>query len=82
LLLPALSALAGVLRLASAYVGNDSGVSHLAAAVGVPAVIVFEATNLPWRPWAQEPEVVTVALPRVEATDVAAVRAAIGRRLR
>jgi hypothetical protein len=80
--LPALSALAGVLRLASAYVGNDSGVSHLAAAVGVPAVIVFEATNLPWRPWAQEPEVVTVALPRVEATDVAAVRAAIGRRLR
>jgi hypothetical protein len=78
LLLPAL---AGVLRLASVYVGNDSGVSHLAATVGAPAVVLFAAANLAWRPWASEPEVLTVSLLRVESTDVAAVRAAIRRRL-
>src|SRR5207244_2806299 len=33
---PSLPALAGVLARCAAYVGNDSGVSHLAAAVGPP----------------------------------------------
>ena len=33
--------LAGLLDLAAAYVGNDSGVSHLAAAVGTPTVALF-----------------------------------------
>ena len=78
---PVLPALAGVLRLASVYVGNDSGVSHLAATVGTPAVVLFAAPNLAWRSWATEPEIVTVSLPGVESTDVVAVRAAIRRRL-
>jgi hypothetical protein len=78
---PALTALAGVLRLAAVYVGNDSGVSHLAASVGAPSVILFAAENLGWRPWAAESEVLTVALARVESGDVTSVRAAIGRRL-
>ena len=30
---------------ASAYVGNDSGITHLAAAVGVPVVAMFGPTN-------------------------------------
>jgi hypothetical protein len=78
---PGLPALAGVLRLASLYVGNDSGVSHLAATVGAPAVVLFAAANLAWRPWADEPDVLTVTLASVEPADVTAVRTAIRRRL-
>lgn len=36
-----LGTLAGLLSLALAYVGNDAGPSHLAAALGVPTVTVF-----------------------------------------
>jgi hypothetical protein len=45
LLSPALSALAGLLAGARAFVGNDSGVSHLAAAVGTPTVAMFGPTQ-------------------------------------
>ena len=49
---PTLPVLAGALSLAQAYLGGDSGVSHLAAAVGVPAAILFPpATLMRWRPW-------------------------------
>jgi glycosyl transferase family 9 (putative heptosyltransferase) len=49
---PPLSLLAGVLREAGAYLGADSGVSHLAAAAGAPAVILFApATRDRWAPW-------------------------------
>lgn len=78
---PVLATLAGVLRLAAVYVGNDSGVSHLAATVGAPAVVLFAAANLAWRPWAVEPAVLTVTTSRVESAEVAAVQAAIRRRL-
>jgi len=40
-----LDALAGVLRLASACVSNDSGVMHLAGAVGVPLAALFGPTR-------------------------------------
>jgi heptosyltransferase-3 len=36
---------AGVLCAASAYVGNDSGISHLAAALGRPALVLFGPSN-------------------------------------
>jgi ADP-heptose:LPS heptosyltransferase len=78
---PALPALAGALRQAAAYLGNDCGVSHLAATVGTPAVVLFVPANRAWRPWAVEPEAVTVGTSRVQSMDVAAVRAAIERRL-
>ncbi|MFW6133253.1 MAG: glycosyltransferase family 9 protein [Planctomycetota bacterium] len=42
---PSLDVLAGVLGGAAGYVGNDSGVSHLAAAVGAPTVALFGATR-------------------------------------
>jgi len=41
---PPLTTLAGLLAGAGAYVGNDSGVSHLAAAVGAPTIALFGST--------------------------------------
>jgi hypothetical protein len=42
---------AALLRLADRYVGNDSGVSHLAGAVGTRGVAVFSSTDpARWRP--------------------------------
>lgn len=38
---PSLADLAGALKGAAAFVGNDSGVAHLAAAVGTPTVALF-----------------------------------------
>jgi ADP-heptose:LPS heptosyltransferase len=40
-----LVSLAGVLRCVAGYVGNDSGVTHLAAAVGARVVALFGATD-------------------------------------
>jgi hypothetical protein len=49
---PALPLLAATLIEAGAYLGPDSGVSHLAAAVGSAAVILFpRATAERWAPW-------------------------------
>lgn len=45
LLAPPLSALAGVLAGAAAMLGNDSGASHLAAAVGAPTIALFGPTS-------------------------------------
>ncbi|MBI5523299.1 MAG: hypothetical protein HY910_11765 [Desulfarculus sp.] len=42
---PEMPALAAALRAAPAYVGADSGVSHLAAALGAPALAVFQASD-------------------------------------
>jgi ADP-heptose:LPS heptosyltransferase len=42
-------------RLGSArlFIGNDSGVSHLAAGLGIPAAVMFIATDpAQWMPWA------------------------------
>ena len=60
--LPELTALASRARL---FVGNDSGVAHIAAAVGVPQVVVFGSSNVAhWRPWARAPwEVVREDMP-------------------
>ena len=37
--------LANWLASASVYIGNDSGVSHIAAAVGTPSVVIFRASD-------------------------------------
>ena len=37
--------LAEWLASASVYIGNDSGVSHIAAAVGTPSLVIFRASN-------------------------------------
>lgn len=51
--LPEITALA---RRSSIFVGNDSGVAHIAAAVGTPPVVIFGSSNrLHWRPWTRGP---------------------------
>jgi heptosyltransferase III len=70
---PALPVLAGALTHARAYLGNDSGVSHLAAALGVPAVILFDARHLAWRPWAAAAHPRTVSLREAVPEEIAAV---------
>lgn len=48
---PRLSTLAATLATARAFVGNDSGVSHLAGAVGAPTIAIFGPTSDEvWRP--------------------------------
>ena len=55
-----LSRLAALLAESRGYVGNDSGVSHLAAALGVPTVAVFGPTDpAVWAPRGPEVSVVT-----------------------
>ncbi len=51
--LPQVTALASRARL---FVGNDSGIAHIAAAVGTPAVVIFGSSSVDhWRPWATAP---------------------------
>jgi ADP-heptose:LPS heptosyltransferase len=48
-----------LLSKASAFIGNDSGPAHMAAAFGVPSVVLFGASNHAiWGPWQTESEVV------------------------
>mgnify|MGYP001199973959 CR=1 FL=1 len=49
LTLPEITALASNARL---FVGNDSGIAHIAAAVNTPSVVIFGSSNRDhWRPW-------------------------------
>jgi ADP-heptose:LPS heptosyltransferase len=73
---PPLPALAGALGQVALYVGNDSGVSHLAAAVGAPAVALFTEAHLRWRPWSAAARVVVVSTAALGERDVDAVTAA------
>ncbi len=58
--LPDLGDLARFLAAARLYIGNDSGVTHLAAAVGTPTLAIFTATDP--RIWAPRGEHVRVAV--------------------
>jgi len=47
--LPEITALASE---ATVFIGNDSGIAHIAAAVDTPSVVVFGSSNrVHWRPW-------------------------------
>jgi len=64
---PDLGRLAALLRLCRAYVGNDSGVSHLAAGLGVKSLVIFGPTDL--RVWAPRGPAVRIAGPAPDASD-------------
>ena len=53
-----LTTVAGVLREAAWYIGHDSGISHLAAGVGTPSIVLFGPTNSAF--WAPRGDHVTV----------------------
>jgi lipopolysaccharide heptosyltransferase II len=53
LTLPEITALASKAKL---FVGNDSGIAHIAAAVNTPTVVFFGSSNRDhWRPWTDAP---------------------------
>ncbi len=53
LTLPEITALASRAKL---FVGNDSGIAHIAAAVGTPSVVIFgSSSRTHWRPWTDAP---------------------------
>ena len=62
LTLPEVTALAARARI---FVGNDSGIAHVASAVRVPPVVIFGSSNVAhWRPWTEGPaEVVREEMP-------------------
>ncbi len=48
-----------VLSNAVLFIGNDSGPAHMAAAFGVPSVVLFSTSNPAiWEPWRTESEVI------------------------
>ena len=49
-----------VLSRATVFIGNDSGPAHMAAAFGIPSVVLFGNSNPAiWGPWETESEVIT-----------------------
>lgn len=74
--LPLLSA-AALLSHCGLYVGNDSGFSHLAGALGCPTIVLFGPTNpLVWKPLGPRVETVSTGVPgpmaRISADEVIA----------
>ncbi len=66
---PDLLIVAAALRRCRLYIGNDSGLTHLSAAAGVPTMALFGPTNPShFGPWGEQGRV-------VEAPDVNGVRA-------
>ena len=80
---PPLSGLAALLETAPVYVGNDSGVTHLAAACGAPVVALFRTEfAVSWRPFGRT--IVLAAdevmeIPLEAATGAVAAALAAGR---
>lgn len=59
LTLPQITALAARAKI---FVGNDSGIAHIAAAVNTPTVVIFGSSNINhWRPWTNAPNEVVYA---------------------
>jgi ADP-heptose:LPS heptosyltransferase len=74
--------LAGALAHATVYLGNDSGVSHLAAAIGVPSLALFDARHLTWQPWWRQARTRSVSLTETVPRDVDGVVAELQQMLR
>jgi ADP-heptose:LPS heptosyltransferase len=70
-----LDKIAGLIAAANLYIGNDSGVSHLAAALGTPTVATFGPTDPSlWCPLGER--VAVMSLPTGNWPDPAAVLSA------
>jgi hypothetical protein len=56
---------AEIIRRCKLFVGNDSGPSHLAAAVGIPVVTIFSSFVFPelWKPWGPRSRIIRHSVP-------------------
>lgn len=62
--LPEITALLARARL---FVGNDSGIAHIAAAVEAPSVVIFGSSNRAhWRPWVSSGSVAEVVVEELD----------------
>lgn len=64
-----------ILSKAVVFIGNDSGPAHVAAAFGIPSIVLFGASNPAiWAPWETESEVVVApdGLNRVSVSRIVA----------
>jgi len=74
-----LSQAKAVLSKASAFIGNDSGPAHIAAAFGVPSVVLFSTSNPAiWGPWRTESQII-VAPEGLQTVNVSRVITAVER---
>jgi ADP-heptose:LPS heptosyltransferase len=79
---PPLSEVKRLMAGASLFIGNDSGPAHIAAAFGVPVVVLFGTSDpVIWRPWRTDCEVLTSNgnIAAIATGDV--VRAVVGLRV-
>jgi heptosyltransferase III len=67
-----LSEIKRLLSGASLFIGNDSGPAHMAAAFGLPVVVLFGASDPDaWRPWRTAAEVlISKDITRIEVSQV------------
>jgi len=77
-----LGTVAAIARMASAFVGNDSGVSHLAAATGTPGVVLFGVSDpIRWRPLGRVTVLHRNPIDSIGFGEVLAAIAALGHRV-
>ena len=75
-----LGTVAAIVSMATAFVGNDSGVSHLAAATGTPGVALFGPTDpARWRPLGRITILNRKPIASIEVGEVVGALAAITR---
>ena len=79
---PDILQLAGVLHKADLYLGNDSGPSHIAAALGTPSVVLFGPTDPAfWGPRGRTVEILRSTDGKLTSLKVSSVLAALKRML-
>lgn len=77
-LCPALTTLANILRPARHYLGNDSGPTHLAAALGIPTTVIFGPSNpAQWLPVGPPQAIHLLTPPPSSPLDLAALSPAV-----
>lgn len=74
-----LSEIKNLLANASLFIGNDSGPAHMAAAFGLPVVVLFGPSNVDvWRPWKTQAETL-VGANGIDSISVEQVTTALSR---